>query len=818
MEMTQINAQTGTLAPACIRIERADLFPALQLLAKVVERGNTIPILSNILFDATPDGIVTITGTDLDLAVIRQIACEVESPGRFTVACASLLDLLRGMDAQTMVKIAVDGTRAHVSGGRINLALPTLPAADFPIMKMEGLAHRFCVPAEQLARDLEFVRSGISTEESRYYLNGVFMEAASEGLVMSATDGHRLMRVIRPLPEVSCIAPDPRDLQASRFADVIIPRKTIGILGKIIDKAKVGEVAIETSRTKLRFSFGTTAIETKAIDGTFPDYRRCIPSHNDKHMVVMPKDLVAAIKRVTAIASDKTRACAFTLNNGSVDVSCKSPENGTAVEQRPVHFKSDLGDANGMVIGWNARYVQEVLLAGGKAETVTIEMADPAAPSLFRFEGMPHLTAVLMPMRMGAVATHQSVTAGAQRQQSPTDAFRAAFAKAWEARDREGMNAACAAYRETHPADENSARNATRDIMEMAIAIKRLGNLRRAWAGSGGHPVRPRKPSPAGEPLAYLRIAESEALGHLAWLAALPGYHADDPRLFLPVEVRGLRGSAFISSAKVASGGRSFAVCDQHGVPKFTHRRRRQMPSAHYSNILAVKTGANKSERAMIEEAIAAARRARVAESPISTDVATDSNYISDIGQADQSPVEARPDETGVSAGTAPESSCAPVLADESVAIEPIGEVPVDVGAMLAAISARLDGVAATVERMAAPAVVKPKDGVRLLRVRRYLAMRAERSGLRLANEYQRDRLDNWAARVKKEGSRRIRAAFWALTLRARLKSTRAELATARAEANAAVAGLEMLGRRADQLQQQLEQMHRPAPQLRAVA
>lgn len=815
MEMTQINAQTGTLAPACIRIERADLFPALQLLAKVVERGNTIPILSNILFDATPDGIVTITGTDLDLAVIRQIACEVESPGRFTVACASLLDLLRGMDAQTMVKIAVDGTRAHVSGGRINLALPTLPAADFPIMKMEGLAHRFCVPAEQLARDLEFVRSGISTEESRYYLNGVFMEAASEGLVMSATDGHRLMRVIRPLPEVTCIAPDPRDLQASRFADVIIPRKTIGILGKIIDKAKVGEVAIETSRVKLRFSFGTTAIETKAIDGTFPDYRRCIPSHNDKHMVVMPKDLAAAIKRVTAIATEKNRACAFTLNNGSIDISCTSPENGTAVEQLPVHFKSDLGDASGMVIGWNARYVQEVLLSGGKAETVTIEMADPAAPSLFRFEGLPHLTAVLMPMRVGAVATHQSVTAGAQRQLSPADAFRVAFSKAWEARDREGMNAACAAYRETHPADENSARNATRDIMEMAIAIKSTGKLRRAWAGPLGHPVRPRRPSPAGEPLAYLVNAEREARGHMEWLAGLPGFHADDPREFLPVEVRGLRGSAYISAAKLAQGRRSFTVCDAQGSPKFTTRRSRQLPMVHYSHILAVKTGANKRERAMIEEAIRDARQARVSESRISTDLATDSIGITDLGQADQSPVETRLEETSVLAGEPLESPCAACVVDDLGQTEPKGEVPVDVGALLAAISARLDGVAETVERMAAPVPVKRTDGVRLLRVRRYLALRAERNrihSLRLIATARANNTETWYK------GRFHRLIGFIVRLRGQRDQARRELAGARAEANAAMQGLELLGRRADELQAQLEQLHRPAPALRAVA
>jgi DNA polymerase-3 subunit beta len=371
-------------------IERATLLRCLSHVQSVVERRNTIPILSNVLIDADVGGSVRVMATDLDLQVVETMsASSVDQPGAITVSAHLLFDIARKLPEGSQVSLTTNDNRLEVKAGRSNFKLPTLPRDDFPVIVEGDLPTSFELPARMLAELIDRTRFAISTEETRYYLNGIFLHVTDEDeplLKAAATDGHRLARFTLPRPE-----------GAAGMPDVIVPRKAVGELRKLLEEALDGNVLVDLSASKIRFTLGGeggVVLTSKLIDGTFPDYSRVIPTANDKLLKVDPKLFRSGVDRVATIATEKTRAVKIGLDSDRVTLSVTSPDNGTATEELAAEYR-----AEGMEIGFNANYLKDIL-DQVDAETVELHLADAGAPTLIRENEASRALYVLMPMRV----------------------------------------------------------------------------------------------------------------------------------------------------------------------------------------------------------------------------------------------------------------------------------------------------------------------------------------------------------------------------------------------------------------------------------
>jgi DNA polymerase-3 subunit beta len=366
-------------------IERATLLKGLSHVQSVVERRNTIPILSNVLIEATAEGGLKLMATDLDLQINETIAAAVDQPGSTTVSAHTLFDIARKLPEGSQVSLSAAEGKMTIMAGRAKFQLGTLPRDDFPVIAEGELPVSFELPAEMLKQIIDKTRFAISTEETRYYLNGIFWHVSEDPLPVlkaAATDGHRLARVTMPRPD-----------GAESMPDIIIPRKCIAELRKLLDEID-GSVGVSMSPTKIRFDLGQALLTSKLIDGTFPDYSRVIPTGNDKILKIDPRSFEEGVDRVSTIATEKTRAVKMALDRDKIILSVSSPENGTAAEEVPGDYT-----ALGFEIGFNSRYLLDILgqLDG---DTIEVHLADAAAPTLIRENDKSPALYVLMPMRV----------------------------------------------------------------------------------------------------------------------------------------------------------------------------------------------------------------------------------------------------------------------------------------------------------------------------------------------------------------------------------------------------------------------------------
>ena len=368
-------------------IERSALLKALSHVQSVVERRNTIPILSNVRIGLA-GGQLGFNATDMDLEIIETAACEGSVDGDTTVAAHTLYEIIRKLPegAQIEFDTAGDDGRLTLRAGRSRFTLPCLPVDDFPVMSGGELPHKFALSAADLRGLIDRTRFAISTEETRYYLNGIYLHAADHDgvdvLRAVATDGHRLASVEVPLPH-----------GAGGMPGVIIPRKTVNEVRKLIDES-TDDVEIGVSDTKIRFAFGGGVLISKLIDGTFPDYERVIPAGNDKVLDVDCKEFAEAVDRVSAISSEKSRAVKLSLKPSSLILSASSPDNGNAVEELETSYA-----AEELEIGFNSRYLLDITQQI-EGDTARFLMADAASPTVIREVGDASATYVLMPMRV----------------------------------------------------------------------------------------------------------------------------------------------------------------------------------------------------------------------------------------------------------------------------------------------------------------------------------------------------------------------------------------------------------------------------------
>ncbi|MSP43117.1 MAG: DNA polymerase III subunit beta [Alphaproteobacteria bacterium] len=374
-------------------IERTVLLRSLSHVQSIVERRTTIPILSNVLLQAG-DARLDLTATDLDMAVRESAAAAVTTPGSTTVPAHTLHDIVRKLPegAQVEISLDADSGRLLLKAGRSQFYLSCLPAADFPAMdpdstsKTSEAATQFVIAAGDLKRLIDKTRFAISTEETRYYLNGIYLHIAkTSGVNMLravATDGHRLARVELPAPS-----------GAEALPGIILPRKAVLELHKLIDGMN-GDVTVSATPAKIRFAFDQVTLSTKLIDGTFPDYSRVIPTTNDKLMEVDNQLLRQAVDRVSTISSEKSRAVKVNLGKNQMIVSVRNPDQGSATEELAVNYS-----ATPIEIGFNARYLLDVA-AQIDGENAIFEFCDAHSPALIRDSGDESAQYVLMPMRV----------------------------------------------------------------------------------------------------------------------------------------------------------------------------------------------------------------------------------------------------------------------------------------------------------------------------------------------------------------------------------------------------------------------------------
>jgi DNA polymerase-3 subunit beta len=369
-----------------VTVERSHLLKSLGHVHRVVERRNTIPILANVLMRADK-GKLTLKATDLDLEVTETVPAEISKSGATTVPAHILHDIVRKLPDGAEVSMDTgDGTQLQLKSGRSSFTLQVLPESDFPDLTTGEFPTRFSLPALALKKLIDRTQFAISTEETRYYLNGIYLHAVTVAgkpvLRAVATDGHRLAQAQMPAPSGS-----------EKMAGVIVPRKTVGEIQKLVEDPEAN-VEVEISDTKIRVSIGPVVLTSKLIDGTFPDYVRVIPQGNDKIMKVDRGEFKEAVDRVSTISSERGRAVKLALSDGRMVLSVNNPDSGSAVEELGVDYGSDQ-----IEIGFNSRYLMDV---ADQLETKTAEFqfADPGSPTLIKDDGAGDSLYVLMPMRV----------------------------------------------------------------------------------------------------------------------------------------------------------------------------------------------------------------------------------------------------------------------------------------------------------------------------------------------------------------------------------------------------------------------------------
>jgi DNA polymerase-3 subunit beta len=370
-----------------VTLERNHLLKSLGHVHRVVERRNTYPILANVLLKAS-DGKLDLRATDLDIEVTESVPAMVGQAGTTTVPAHTLYEIVRKLSDGAEVRLENEGTeQLLVSSGRSRFHLACLSPDSFPDLKSGTFTHSFSVAAPTLRELIERTQFAISNEETRYYLNGIYLHmlevAGAPTLRAVATDGHRMARAEADAPA-----------GAKGMPGIIVPKKTVSEVQKLLEGAE-GDVEVELSDTKIRFTLGGVVLLSKLIEGTFPDYDRVTPKNNDKQMNVDKQTFATAVDRVSTIASDRGgKAVKLSMKEGQLELSVTNPDHGTASEELAVEFEPESFE-----IGFNARYLLDII-GQIRSENAVFLFNDAGSPTLVREDGDAKALYVLMPMRV----------------------------------------------------------------------------------------------------------------------------------------------------------------------------------------------------------------------------------------------------------------------------------------------------------------------------------------------------------------------------------------------------------------------------------
>lgn len=364
---------------------KADLVRELQFFQQIVERKNTIPILANVLIEATGNEI-TLLATDLEVTLRSRAEAAVSRHGAVTLPAKKLYEVVRALpDGDVNIETEKGGTGVKVSGGQFHSRMPTLPREDFPtITEPPGVAWT-AIKGESLAQMIAKTQFAITGEDTRYYLNGALFLLKPEKMIFVATDGHRL----------ALVDADRENGGKGEEVKAILPRKALAEIGRLLADAN-GDVKYERGENHLFFEIGPRLLMSRMIDGQFPAYEKVVPKHNDKHIEFERDRLVSAVRRVALLSNERSRAVKFAVSKGSVEVTSSSPEFGEAREPIAV-------DYNGpdITICFNAQYVLDFLNAV-ESDIVALDLKDDVSQAVMKPVGVEgyDYTYVIMPMRV----------------------------------------------------------------------------------------------------------------------------------------------------------------------------------------------------------------------------------------------------------------------------------------------------------------------------------------------------------------------------------------------------------------------------------
>lgn len=368
-------------------IERAVLLKTLSHVQSIVEKRNTIPVLSNVRIEALGDGI-SFKATDMDTEITEIADAKIIEKGATTAPAHMLYDIVRKLSDGSEVELVFPDEKGclSIASGRSKFSLSSIAVEDFPVISGDKLPTNFSMSKEDLKDVIDRTQFAASTEETRYYLNGLYVHAKTEGdtkvLRVVATDGHRLACVETPLPA-----------GAEKMAGVIIPRKTIAEIRKLLEDTKSDNVEISMSENKIRFVLEDITLTSKLIDGTYPDYERVIPTDNDKVLELSVKELATAVDRVSVVA-ERTRAIKMITGKNHVVLTTSSPDLGSALEELEAKYENEA-----LEVGFNFRYLLDILTEI-KGENVKISFSDGSSPSIIHDTSDSSAIYVLMPMRV----------------------------------------------------------------------------------------------------------------------------------------------------------------------------------------------------------------------------------------------------------------------------------------------------------------------------------------------------------------------------------------------------------------------------------
>lgn len=365
-----------------ITLEKNVLLKSVSKLQSIVEKRNTIPILSNIKLDATGSSLV-LTVTDMDLVASEEIEAEISAEGSLTVPAGTLYDIIRKLPEGAKINLEADSSSSQVivTAGSSNFKISYLASDEFPVMSEGDLTHKFTLSTASFLTLIEKTKFAMSNEETRYYLNGVYFHISEGNLRSVATDGHRLASYEIALPE-----------GAADMPGIIIPRKTVNELAKLLESQE--EVIISLSDSKIKFESDKIELLSKVVDGTFPDYQRVIPDNNTKILKLSADDFKEAVDRVATISVDKTKAVKVELAENNIILKSQGVEGSSAKEDVIAEYQDE-----SMEIGFNSRYVLE-MMNHIEADNFTIAFDSPNAPALVRDPKDESALYIIMPMRV----------------------------------------------------------------------------------------------------------------------------------------------------------------------------------------------------------------------------------------------------------------------------------------------------------------------------------------------------------------------------------------------------------------------------------
>lgn len=368
-------------------IDRSVLLKALGHIQTVVERRAVTPILANVLLEAEGNHL-KISATDLDLSFIETIPAQVMETGSTTVSAHMLYDIVRKLSEEVSIEISEkpDTHLVSLKSGRSKFSLPSLNPKEFANIRATGLPHTFTISSSELSHLISSTRFAMSTEESRYYLNGIYLHTKTQDerplLRAVATDGHRLA-----LAEVD------QPSEAHGMPNVIIPKKTILEVSKLLEES-TGDVQVSLSLTQIVFNFGKALISSRLIDGIFPDYEKIIPSHNDFSLTVSRRQLFEAVDRVSTISIEKTRGVRLVIEPRSITISASSNNQSSGTEECEATYSG-----KSLATGFNARYLLDITQQI-KSETIEFRLSEDNVPVIIRGVDESDAVYVLMPMRV----------------------------------------------------------------------------------------------------------------------------------------------------------------------------------------------------------------------------------------------------------------------------------------------------------------------------------------------------------------------------------------------------------------------------------